>query len=660
MRKTTIIAILLTVIFLWGCGGASYGRFTREDTPRAPEDMMEKIQNAGTRRDYPNADVITIEEIDSTIYDPDGRMDAHSYSLMKILTMKEAKELSEIPIGYDSQVMDLQILFVRVIKEDGTVLRVSDSSIVDETMPGYSEQDIFWSNLRQKTITLPKLSMGDAIEFAIRFKGLQPYFEGIYDGSHYFTGGGPVLKSRNVVIAPDEDLDWKVYNDPEGKVSFKHEKYSDGYWKYAWEGENFEQIIAEPGVQNSDIATFVLYSNTTWKEFSKAAYEVSEPMMHPGPEIKAKVQELIKDKKTEYEKIMALHYYVAQEIRYIGVSLGGKEGITPHDVNETFKNKGGVCKDKSALLTVMLEEAGIEAYDALTHPQAPVKSEIAANQFMHMVVVAKMKNGEQIFLDVTDEFCASGLPGYYSHRGYLPMSEEGMDLEFIPLIPPEENMGKITADSKIGDDGTLTSTVTIEGTGIYDEVIRTLRMSDNADRERLFERMINGVHPNAELVSWDMQPDPLSNLWVPAQITIEYKVPDYAVVAGDYFLVKAPSSMGTFDLIVGMFLQQNTTLETREYPFEIMLTMALDIKEAITIPSGYRPKILPDAVNERTGIADVEAKYSYTDNILKYNAQLRVKDSFIQLDQYPDLRKVSQSFEKAGDGQAILVKGGNS
>ena len=50
MRKVTIL-IIISMIFLWGCGGAGYAKFTRMDAPKAPEKMMEKIQNAGDRRD---------------------------------------------------------------------------------------------------------------------------------------------------------------------------------------------------------------------------------------------------------------------------------------------------------------------------------------------------------------------------------------------------------------------------------------------------------------------------------------------------------------------------------------------------------------------------------------------------------------------------------
>ncbi|MFP4459389.1 MAG: DUF3857 domain-containing transglutaminase family protein [Candidatus Zixiibacteriota bacterium] len=657
LRKSFPLLILLWVVLFLGCGGGM-GKFIKEDPQAASDEIFAKIHTAGDRNDYPNADVVVIEDIDSVYYDSTGVFDNYNYSLTKILTMKEAREMSEVSMGYDSQVMDLQVKFIRIIKPDSTVILVSDSSIVDETMPGYSEMDIFWSNLRQKTINLPKLQMGDAIEMVVRYKGLQPYFHGIIDGSHAFQGDSPILMSRSVAIIPENmPIDWKVYNDDEGKVQFE-KNTKDGHTKYVWEGRDFPQIIMEPGVQAKNITTMLLFSNTTWEELSQEAYSLSAPMMNIGTEIKAKVDELIKDKKTEREKVMALHYYVAQDIRYIGVSLGAKEGITPHDVNETFKNKGGVCKDKSALLTAMLEYAGIEAYDALTNPQSEVLPEIASNQFNHMVVVARLKTGEEIFLDVTDEFCRDGLPGYYSHRGYLPMSKQGHDLEYIPIIPPEDNMGTIKADTKIDDRGTLTSTVTIEGTGIYDEVMRQLRMLDKSDMDRLFERMVSGIHPAAEITNWKIEPDPLSNLWIPAKMTIEYEIPDYAIVAGDYLLLKAPLSLGSFDLIVGGFLQQYTSIETRKYPFEIMLTMGLEVHEKIEMADIYRPRVLPDEVDLEHEIGSIDYDYKIDGKRISFDLSLRINDSKIKLNQYKGLREVSKNLSKAGDGQVILVKQG--
>ena len=185
MIRKTIPLILLLAIFFMGCGGG-VSRFVKLTPNIASDEIFAKIEAAGTRNDYPNADVVVIEDIDSISYDSTGIFDNYNYSLTKILTMKEARNMSEVSIGYDQQVMDLQIVYVRVIKTDSTVILVSDSSILDETMPGYSEQDIFWSNLRQKTINLPKLAMGDAIETVIRYKGLQAYFERLIDGTHGF------------------------------------------------------------------------------------------------------------------------------------------------------------------------------------------------------------------------------------------------------------------------------------------------------------------------------------------------------------------------------------------------------------------------------------------------------------------------------------------
>ncbi len=58
----------------------------------------------------------------------------------------------------------------------------------------------------------------------------------------------------------------------------------------------------------------------------------------------------------------ALYRWVAQEIRYLGLTLETEApDFEPHPATMTFDRRAGVCRDKAALLTAMLRMAGFEA-----------------------------------------------------------------------------------------------------------------------------------------------------------------------------------------------------------------------------------------------------------------------------------------------------------
>ena len=204
-----------------------------------------------------------------------------------------------------------------------------------------------------------------------------------------------------------------------------------------------------------------------------------------------------------------------------------------------------------------------------------------------------MKNGKEIVIDVTDDICRDLLPGYYSKKGYLVLSEKGRDLKYFPVIPPDKNLGTIDINSKIDDDGNLRSTVTITGSGLYDEVLRQLgQYFEKEDQKRFFRQLITQIDPNAVLVDGSIEPQPASELGIPAKITIKYKVPEYAVVAGDFLLLSIPAATHIFDILANV-LGEYTKLEERRYPVRFMYTFGVNVNEKIELAQEYEPKSIP-------------------------------------------------------------------
>jgi hypothetical protein len=76
--------------------------------------------------------------------------------------------------------------------------------------------------------------------------------------------------------------------------------------------------------------------------------------------MKPLVDELIKDKKTEEEKIQAIYYWVQDNIRYIAFE-NGIAGFKPDDAQNVFEKKYGDCKGMANLLKEMLKIAGYDA-----------------------------------------------------------------------------------------------------------------------------------------------------------------------------------------------------------------------------------------------------------------------------------------------------------
>jgi len=666
MKKLLAYSIMvLAVVMIIGCAPKTkaYLGFAKPNNAKAPPELMAKIVNAGDAFSYPDANTIIIESIDSAIYSEDGSQIQYSYALSKPLTPQGLKDESQTELSYDDQMMKVEIIYAAVIHPDSTIEFVPDSEIIDQVASeGMAEMDIYWTNLRKKVVHLPQLYPGDAVAMAYRYEFLKPYFEGVISGIGGFQTTEPIHTNRMINLIPKSkanEIRYKIVNDSKGWVRFIEYDWED-YHVFCWESDSTPALIAEVGMPPAtEFVPLVLFSNVSWKELSKKAWDVTEPPMKiTDPEIAKTIEALVETCTTEFDSIRTIGLWVAQEVRYVGLSLGDKEGITPHDVNETFQAQSGVCKDKSALAVAMLRAAGIEAYNVLTNPMSYVIYDIATNQFNHQIILARMRNGEEVFIDVTDDICKDLLPGYYSKRGYLVLTEKGEDLKYFPLFSGDKNKGNIEARSRIDTMGNLHSTVVITGDGLYDEVIRQIgQYLEKEDQKRFFRQLVTQIDPSAKLIEASIEPDPVKQLGIPAQITIKYEIPDYAVTADgteeSYLLLTAPLAQHIFDILAAV-LEENTKLDERKYPLWFMYAFGSDMKEILELPEVYQPKSIPKNVEINNPYLKYSMEYNIEGNLVTYECSMSLKDVDIPLKDYTEFRNAITEYKNSEKGLLIL------
>ena len=147
----------------------------------------------------------------------------------------------------------------------------------------------------------------------------------------------------------------------------------------------------------------------------------------------------LKDAKSELDSISLLTHWVADEIRYSGISMGCGEGYTLHKGSMTFNDRCGVCKDKAGMLITMLRSAGFKSYPAMTMAGSRIDY-IPADQFNHSVTIVKLKDGKYHLLDPTwVPFDRELWSSAEQQQQYLMGVPEGADLATTPLSAPENH-----------------------------------------------------------------------------------------------------------------------------------------------------------------------------------------------------------------------------
>ena len=395
-------------------------------------------------------------------------------------------------------------------------------------------------------------------------------------------------------------------------------RYEDGRKVYTFTSDDILPFAKEPNmVDLFDAAPKLMMSSTPrWEDKSLWFNKVNEDYgsFTAIPEAQKKVDELIKGKKTEMEKIAVLTHWVADNIRYSGISMGKGEGFTLHNLKMNYTDRCGVCKDIAGTLIAFLRMAGFEAYPAMTMAGSRVES-IPADHFNHCVAVVKLASGTYMPLDPTwVPFCRELWSSAEQQQNYLPGVPEGSDLRLTPVSAPENHYVRIHADNRLDEKGTLRGQFTITAEGQSDSNIRRIFTTGwQSDWQNTMEKQLLTVSPNAKLLRVDYGKDPKNYQAAPIKITFSYEIPDYAIIAGDQMLIK-PLVMNNLYNQVKSFLRIDTKPENRAYGFKDACSRLVEQDETIRLPKGYTLLNAPKNDVLQSNAADFEGSLSQEGN----------------------------------------------
>ena len=371
--------------------------------------------------------------------------------------------------------------------------------------------------------------------------------------------------------------------------------------------EDIMPLKREPrALANNDMQTKLLLSTSPdWQAKSRWFLGVNEDYgsFKATPAVQKKVNELLRGAKDEMDSISRLTHWVADNIRYAGISMGEGEGFTLHNQEMNMTDRCGVCKDKASTLIGFLRAAGFKAYAAMTMAGERI-DRIPADQFNHSVCAVQLRNGKFEMLDPTwvpnvRELWSSA----EQQQGYLIGTAEGCDLMETPISPAENHYVRISGESTIDMEGTLTGTISITAEGQSDASVRGVFGVRQSEWRRNLELELLRIAPTAEILDIEYT-DPDRYLEQPVKITYKYRIPNYATVSKDA-IEFIPLTARNFYQRAMSHLNFNFKSEKRTQPFSDRCSRLVDIRETITLP--FAPSRLHYPMID--GIADPAASF---------------------------------------------------
>lgn len=668
-------AAVLALATLAGAWNPSYGGVAAAAaTPPAPtpEEIKARIAAAGDKEKYDGADWVVVLDESNVRVRPSGLATTTQRVVSKVLTDAGVKGLAVRRFDFDPHTNLIDILEARIHRADGRTEEVDVSQAVVKPAPAWL---VFWGG-QQKVLGLPRLAVGDAVEIVTAKTGfnvaylegeegisaaaqaLQPPMPGHWYDIVYFDADKPCVEKRYTVRTPkDKLIQYEIYNGGELTSSLK---FDGDHLVYSWERKNAPAFAREPMMVSFDDAAckLVLATVPDWETKSRWFFQANEQQFEVDDEIQGLVDRTVAANPDQESQFRALNHWVAENIRYVGSSRGPCEGYTVHEAVETFRDRGGVCKDKAGMLVALLRAAGYESYLTMTMAGSRVE-EIPADQFNHAVVTVVQKDGSLRLLDPT---WSPKSRETWSSREQLQNivrgTPQGRPLEITAYSPPERNVLICRSQSQIESNGTLRSHVSLDMDGYPDTYVRRW-LDRHPPRERVgaFTAAMQRLAAGIRLADVSFT-DPL-DFSRPAELDMVLTADRYVVGDDRVRLLRLPLMAHPLaDIVASDILdEQATKLDERKQTLRMRCTRLLHYEESISLPQGWRVTNLPEPQELDGPAAALKLRITASENRIDYGFELALKKHQVPPEDYKQFKEAVQAMRKVTDHWIVCDAG---
>ena len=340
---------------------------------------------------------------------------------------------------------------------------------------------------------------------------------------------------------------------------------------------------------------------------------------------------------TAEDSLRRLHRWVAQDFRYVSLSLG-IGGFQPRRPADVLQSKFGDCKDKATLFIAAAARLGVRAYPVLLNAGGRVDRALpSAGAFDHMIAAVERPKAPYLFLDLTAEFVPFGA---------LPMADQG---EFGLVVHPDGHKEEVTLpeDSvgvnvehisivgELSTEGAFHARLNDVSNGSYQYPLRRMfsKPLTATQRTRFTEAFANALYPGATGDSLEMFDG--RDLEAEPHVGVVLRHDHAASASGDREIFTLPVSDLTATAVVALLEGRGP----RRFPIDVgevvgprELIQELDV----TLPEGWQAE-LPPAVSAVSAFGTYQAEYAQNGRVLHVKRRLRGNTGILPPDRIGDL-----------------------
>ncbi len=430
--------------------------------------------------------------------EPDGRSLKRTRQVYQILDQGVVRGMSERAFGYVKSHQSLTIDWIRVLKTTGEV--VSDKPAQEQESdvtaqlanPVYQEQKI-------RRVSLSGVAVGTVLDVQFTIEEKAPYRAGDFLLGWNVNNQVPIARSRFTVDVPDGFMPRIV----ERNLTFRRsDDVQGGRRILSWIANEVQAFRGEAFAadSNSVVMSIAVTSPGTWNDIAKWYDGLARDRYALPPGVAQRIDSLVKASgaRTRLDTIQAVHRWVAQDVRYVSVSLG-IGGYQPRFPADVLASGFGDCKDKATLFVAALRRYRIPTNPVLLSLGGkPDPALPSVYQFNHAIAAVQDGAG-WTFTDLTAEFVPYGMipDGYQQQFGVVVLADGRAQEVRFPASPVEANGSTMRMRLTIDTTGHVEGYVQEEARGSASFGMRSAFAAplDSARRENLEKALAQRLFP---------------------------------------------------------------------------------------------------------------------------------------------------------------------
>jgi transglutaminase-like putative cysteine protease/tetratricopeptide (TPR) repeat protein len=372
---------------------------------------------------------------------PNGLADRFVQRLIHVRTDRAARDNQETLVRYTPGEQEVEIrearIFRRLAAGEVEVSQASGRDDRDLSEPWYG----LYYDTRAEVVTFENLRAGDVIE--VQYTVADVAYQN--DMADYF--GEFVLIAD---ILPKRSWDYTLIAPKQRSFFFNQPKLAGMKQKVERQGNDVitsfsaasvSRVDMEPAMPGfTEVAPYLHVSTyQNWQDVGRWYWSLVADQMQSDQNLKRQAAEVTTGLQGDAEKVRALHRFVIEKTRYVGLEFG-IHGYKPYPVSQVLLRRFGDCKDKALLLVALLREVGIESELVLLRSRrAGMVDSVPASLaiFDHAITYVPRLD---IYLDGTAEFSGmSELPSQDQGVMVLRVGPKGPTLARTPVLPASAN-----------------------------------------------------------------------------------------------------------------------------------------------------------------------------------------------------------------------------